>query len=64
MTYYVGYKAFGRDAGWASNCRVCTYGKGAGRQGYGFLDGRVCIERGWVERLIRVFGRPGLFAGL
>ena len=26
MTCYLGHKAFGRDAGWASNYRVCTCG--------------------------------------
>ena len=33
MTCCVGHKAFGRDAGWASNYRVCTCGEGAGWQG-------------------------------
>ena len=58
MTCCVGYKAFGRDAGWASNCRVCTCGEGAGRQGCGLLDGRVCIERGGLK------GWSGFLVGL
>ena len=49
MTFYFEYKAFGRDAGWASNCRVCTCGEDTGRQGCGLLDGRVCIERGGLK---------------
>ena len=58
MMCCVGYKAFGRDAGWASNCRVCTCGEGAGRQGCRLLDGRVCTERGGLK------GWSGFLVGL